>query len=656
MLYRISQRTVYQNITTNLNRITYDLARLNNQLATGKKVNKPSDDPAGGATIMSMRSILADIEQYNKDVALGDDWLSNSESVLQNMKDLVQEVNIIAEQMSTDTYREENLDVAANQVADLMEALVKMGNTKMGDQYLFSGSRTSVQPFSESMTIHDPEALSTNSSGFTGKALSPPVSRRTYEALDNVAVQSKVFLAEITSDGGVDGGSLSRVTIDAAGANNAVVFAADAAGTAGDGIQIEYVNTGAGTTTASVSFVGPPPIITVDLAADGAGNVSATAQDVADAVNADAGTRALVTASLAPGNSGLGTVAVTAGLPGEDNPGTGLFSTKGGIDGAATYRVSEDGGLTWGPGTFTASAQETAIWNEYYGRATLTTDELGPGNEILFTSELTGEEGDDLKVRFVDPGAVSQPLTVADDDPSTGTITVYLATDATGALTSTVDDVIAAVNASSALVNAARVDVTSAGDAVVPAMDSKQLSGGIANVTPGDQGMRLYFSDDGSALEAGDRFLIEVSYYQGDDQDIELNVNQQTRVKVNVTGEEALGEAGSTDNILDTLSRLEFALRNYDTEQVSDELPRLDEALEQLTTQMSKVGVRLIRNRFTYNVLDSREVNATERMSRIEDADLTEAVTDLQLKQTTYEAVLAATSMITSISLIDYVM
>ncbi|MBU2548525.1 MAG: hypothetical protein KKB20_08965 [Proteobacteria bacterium] len=656
MLYRISLRSLFQNVTTNLGRLSWDLAQINNQMATGKKVNKPSDDPAGGATILNMRTILAGVEQYNKNVALADDWLGNTESIIQNMKNLVDEVSVVGEQMSTDTYQEKNLDVAANEVADLFAALVKMGNAKMGDQYLFSGSRTDVQAFSESLLIQDAKTVSTNSSSFTGKVVSPPTSSRTYQALANVPVQSKVFVAEIVTDGGVDGGSMSKVTIDPSGANNGVVFTSDTVGTAGDGIQIEYVNTGAGVTTASVTVPGPPPVITVDLAADGAGNVAATAQDVVNAVNSNPGTSALVTASLAPSNSGQGKVATTANLPGEDAPGTGLFSTKGGIDGAATYRVSEDGGKTWGTAAYTASAKQTAIWNDYYGRATLVTDQLGTGNEIIFTSKLTGEQGNDLKVRFVDPGAVSQPLTVVDDDPSTGTMTVYLATDVTGAVTSTINDVIAAVNAGSNLVTADKVDVKSDGTGLVPAMQVQDLSGGIANVTPGDQGVKISFSDDGSALRTGDRFTIEVGYYQGDDQDLYLNVNQQTRVKVNVTGEEALGQAGATDNILDALARLEFALRSYDTEKIAEELPRLDQALEKLTTQMSKVGVRLTRNQFTYNVLDSTQVNSTERMSRIEDLDVTAAVAELQTKQTTYQAVLATTSMITKLSLVDYVM
>ena len=77
--------------------------------------------------------------------------------------------------------------------------------------------------------------------------------------------------------------------------------------------------------------------------------------------------------------------------------------------------------------------------------------------------------------------------------------------------------------------------------------------------------------------------------------------------------------------------------------------------MEKLTTQMAKTGVRVIRNEFIYNVLDDRELSSTQRMSRFEDVDFEEAITNLQTAQTAYQASLAATSLVTQLSLVDYI-
>jgi len=775
MIYRTSLKTLFQSITTNLNRLTWEMGRINNSIATGKRVNKPSDDPSGGALILSMRSVLADVKQYNKDVALADDWFKQTESILQNMKNVVEQANVLAEQMATDTYRPENLDVAAQEVGGLMESLIKMGNTRIEDRYIFSGQKTGIQPFTSQLTIRDPLADLNNSTDFTGQVLSLPSELRQYNPLPNIPPQTKVFMVEVTTAGGVGGNSLSMATIDPPSNHNSVLFKAAASGTAGDGIQIRYVDPGAGYgPPTDVTVVGNQ--ITVNLETDGAGNIVATAQDVIDAINGDPAASALVSAEPAPGNSGNGLVTATLGLPGAD--GAGYFTTAGGLDGAAAFRVSEDGGLTWGPDdAFTAGTAATSIWNTKLGHSTLTTNLIGNYNDLQFTAVAPGEAGDGLQIEFVNPGPGYGPptdVTVVDDritvnletdasgnivataadvmnavnthpvaknmvtvslvDPENGgvgvvtamgltnlangndetaalghatlttsfasdnrnikftamthgvagnavqieyldpgapssplsvvvagnQITINLETDADGEIVSTAQDIINAIRShtgppdASDLVTAALVDYQAGGGGVVEPMTLTNLSGGDDSLT-GDQNVQLFFTNDGSPLKVGDRFSMEVSYYQGDDQDLFVNAARGSRIKMNVTGQEALGAAGSSTNILDTLARLKFALEQHDTKKVSVELPRLNEALDQLASQMSYIGVRLIRNQFTYNMLESIELSSTERMSRTEDLDLTEAVTQLQTKQMAYQAVLASTSLITRLSLVDYI-
>ena len=259
MIYRISQRSLFRNINTNLGFLSWDMARVNNQIATGKRVNKPSDDPTGGSLILSMRTVLAGVEQYNKDVAIADDWLSQTESVIQNMKLAVERATVLAEQMATDTYDDDNMDVASQEVEELLSSLIKMGNTRIGDRYLLAGRKTDVQPFRDVLTIWDALKDSGNSSSYTGKML-PPGSRD-YEHRPDIPVQTKQYVAEIVTSGGVDGDSLASLTIDQQGEHNALVFTANAAysGAAGNQIQIQYIDAGgtvAATTAATTDLGG----------------------------------------------------------------------------------------------------------------------------------------------------------------------------------------------------------------------------------------------------------------------------------------------------------------------------------------------------------------------------------------------------------------
>ena len=777
MLYRVSQKTLFRSINTNLSFLTYDMAKINNQLATGRKVNKPSDDPSGGAVILAMRSILAEVDQYNKDVALADDWLSETENVLTNMKTTLTRAYELAEQMATDTYREDNLTVAAEEVDQLMEALIKMGNTRIGDRYLFSGQQTEEQAFTNDLTVRDAEADENNNSDYTGRILSPDEEDREYVSRPNQPEESKVFMVEITQEGGVGGPSLATTTIDDANAtHDGIKFTAlpAYAGSAGNLLSITYNNPADGNATTSVSAVnnlgGGAYEIVINLGNDGT-DITAAAEDVIDAVNNHAVAGTMVTAAQEDGNSGLGTITQT-----------GTWSLTRGYDTAALYRVSEDGGKTWGPesaytagvtstmitdsnlghaslttslpnpdqnlvytavkpqsagndikikyvddttnsglgvsvdwdsktitveladtaGTITSTAQEVmdainadaeasqlvdVSLGDYQaggdgvlrtmntqtltggdndilalGHATLTTNFDGAGANVMFTATPHGDAGNDIQIQYVIASPAQTETTVTDGPGDL--VTVNLATDPDGLITSTAQDVVDAVNyhaagqptgTGSSLVTASLAFYPTPGDLPVEEFGPENMTGGDDSLIDSDYGVEVWFEDDGSPLSAGDKFNVEVSHFQGDDKDIEVNANQGYRVKINVTGEEALGAAGEEDNILDVLARLKFALETNQPEKVSDELPHLDDALERLTTQMSKVGVRMARNEYNYNILTSQEISSTERLSRFEDLDIADAVTQLQIKQTAYQATLAATSLITQLSLVDYI-
>jgi flagellar hook protein FlgE len=107
-------------------------------------------------------------------------------------------------------------------------------------------------------------------------------------------------------------------------------------------------------------------------------------------------------------------------------------------------------------------------------QAALTTA-FGADNDLTFTAVNYGGEGQDITVEYLDPGAANQPLSIS----LTGdAVTVNLATDAGGAITSTAAQIMAALNADvsvSALMTTSLASATGGG--VVPAMAATNLAG-----------------------------------------------------------------------------------------------------------------------------------------------------------------------------------
>jgi flagellar hook-associated protein 3 FlgL len=81
----------------------------------------------------------------------------------------------------------------------------------------------------------------------------------------------------------------------------------------------------------------------------------------------------------------------------------------------------------------------------------------------------------------------------------------------------------------------------------------------------------------------------------------------------------------------------------------------LNDHFEDVNNLISGVGIKTKRLETKDGVVTDFELTLKEQKSNIEDVDLTEAATDLALRETAYQAALKATSSIISISLVDYI-
>lgn len=111
-------------------------------------------------------------------------------------------------------------------------------------------------------------------------------------------------------------------------------------------------------------------------------------------------------------------------------------------------------------------------------KSTLSTDLVGDNNDLVYTSKLNGTEGDDITIAYIDPSDINQALSIV----VTGTdIAVNLATDADGIITTTADDISAAIALdvdANALVGVAD-KAGNDGSGLVTAMVATALSGGV---------------------------------------------------------------------------------------------------------------------------------------------------------------------------------
>jgi flagellar hook-associated protein 3 FlgL len=126
------------------------------RVTTGHNVSQPSDDPfaASQAILFRQRIDLNGQLQTNLNSAKG--WLDATDSALNSIDNVLQRARQVALQLSNDTYTDADRKNAANEIHQLLLQAVDVGNSKVGGQYLFAGTKTTQQPFIQDGSAQSP--------------------------------------------------------------------------------------------------------------------------------------------------------------------------------------------------------------------------------------------------------------------------------------------------------------------------------------------------------------------------------------------------------------------------------------------------------------------------------------------------------------------
>ncbi|WP_138419479.1 flagellar hook-associated protein FlgL [Aquibacillus sediminis] len=162
---RVTQGMLSNNMLRNVSNSYSNLGKYMDQLSTGKKINKPSDDPVVAMKGMNYRSQVSDIEQFQRNIGEVHNWMDNSDSALDKSTQALQRLRELATQAANGTYEEGQRENIAEEVDQLKEHLVEIANTKVNNKYIFNGTATTGTDGEPPVSIDDDgtiDQLSTN--------------------------------------------------------------------------------------------------------------------------------------------------------------------------------------------------------------------------------------------------------------------------------------------------------------------------------------------------------------------------------------------------------------------------------------------------------------------------------------------------------------
>jgi flagellar hook-associated protein 3 FlgL len=129
------------------------LVKTQQQIATGKRINTPSDDPSGAVRALDIDRAIADSAQFKRNSDTITNRLSYEEQTLSDLNSLLQNVRDVTVQGANATVDAGSRQALAQQIQARLDDLVSMGNRKDANgEYLFGGFQTLTQPFSTTGT------------------------------------------------------------------------------------------------------------------------------------------------------------------------------------------------------------------------------------------------------------------------------------------------------------------------------------------------------------------------------------------------------------------------------------------------------------------------------------------------------------------------
>ncbi len=147
MIYRTTWHGRMGAMGTAAGQIGSEIGEVNEQIATGKKINRPSDDAGKIAQLHSVRQALENQDVYADNGGQAEQLLNVADTTINELHSTLVEARETAIQFANETYTSDQRAQAATIVDSLWEQALSLANTRFEDRYIFAGDKYDAEAF-----------------------------------------------------------------------------------------------------------------------------------------------------------------------------------------------------------------------------------------------------------------------------------------------------------------------------------------------------------------------------------------------------------------------------------------------------------------------------------------------------------------------------
>ena len=207
---RITMSMMAASTLANIQRNQQRTEQLQNQITSGSRLTKPSDDPIGVAHALSFQESIDHTDQYLTNIEQAGAWLETTDAALGTVTGLLQRARELAVQAASDTFSSQDRASIQAEVAQLQQHALDLAHSKHGAYYVFAGTKSDQPGYLQAASSTTTPTAYQGNAGQIQREISPGVAL-TVNA-DAQATFNPVFDALTQLNAGLTANSSSQIS------------------------------------------------------------------------------------------------------------------------------------------------------------------------------------------------------------------------------------------------------------------------------------------------------------------------------------------------------------------------------------------------------------------------------------------------------------
>ncbi|MCC5893287.1 flagellar hook-associated protein FlgL [Exiguobacterium sp.] len=139
---RVTQTMLTQTNLKHLSSSYNTLAKVQEQLISGKRIQRASEDPVVAMQGIRYRTEVREVDQFRRNVSEATSWMDLTDSTLSEVTEAVKRIRELTTQAANDTYEASQRAIIKSEIDQLVEHIGSLANSKSGEKYIYNGTKT----------------------------------------------------------------------------------------------------------------------------------------------------------------------------------------------------------------------------------------------------------------------------------------------------------------------------------------------------------------------------------------------------------------------------------------------------------------------------------------------------------------------------------